>query len=333
VCGVQADADLPHTASASHRICLTLPMSSTVRYTSMNLTDGWASCFAWGSESALVAKRAHCAAQYGPYPFVSGPFELLSPDLLRWLSPRLPSWHSEAGHAPALRPAAQPSQPSLSVADPTPQVPASGQMCQFEDRLLGLTLASHPRLHLVNLAHSLGHMNVVNNRGEWLGPDSFAAHWVKRYDLFARLLEELSSIESTVSAVRRTGRRFCATTAARLARGGSAATAARSAGAFCNATRLQLRCRIWRSEFSQLAEFPCCRDWVSCSGPPRGAFVHWPKNRSKQLGWSEWHASRRSKQHPREALRRMLEHGGTFDRGAQSDRGAATESADRMGSR
>jgi len=205
--------------------------AGAVRYTSMNLTTGWAACFAWGSESALSAKRGYCPTSYGPYPFASGPFELLSPDLLRWAVPRLPD--AAAPQLPAASPALHPPQPPSP-----PRVGAWAQLCRFEDRLLGLTISSHPRVRLVNLAHSLGHMNVVGHNGEWLGADSFAAHWVKSADTFAHVLEDLGPAEATVAAVRRTIRKFCATTAARIRRGGKAASGARVAATHCNGTRL-----------------------------------------------------------------------------------------------
>ena len=55
--------DAPMT-SRLHLLVLVL----AVRYTSMNLTTGWAACFAWGSESALSAKRGYCPTSYGEAP-------------------------------------------------------------------------------------------------------------------------------------------------------------------------------------------------------------------------------------------------------------------------
>ena len=226
-----------------------------VRYTSMSLANRSAACFAWGCRTALSLKRRACPSLFGPFPFVSGPLQVLSADVVAWVAPRLD--RHEAQH------------------------------CQFEDRLLGLALTSHPSLTMVNLAHTTGRMNVVNNQGEWLGAESFAAHWVKRHDLFARVLEDHSAMEPPAVAARR----FCATARARLSRGGSGATAAAAAARFCadapGAWRLQLACAPWRQEYDELSQYPCCHEWASCTGPPRGAVVHWRKNRSR-LRWQAW---------------------------------------------
>ena len=236
----------------------------------MNLSSGWGDCFAWGSVSALELKQRHCPSFFGPYPFVSGPFELLSQDVVRWITPRLPlagGFQSDATHR---------------ASTSSPFVPASMQRCQFEDRLLGLVLALHPRIRLVNLAGTIGpRMNVISGRGEWHGPDSFVAHWVRRNDLFERLASEYLAIEDTTGRVRRNGHTFCSAAASRVAQGGKTAEDAKAAAAFCSHMRLKLRCQSWSSEFELLRRFPCCQDWESCVAPPRGAFVQWRRNRSR----------------------------------------------------
>ena len=136
--------------------------AGTLGYTSIRLPTLEAGCWARGAAGALRLKRQSCrSTDFGPYPFASGPLELLSSDVVAWLAPRLRS--------------------------------VRGQRCQWEDRLVGLALTDRANLTLVNLWRAVGNMNVVTTRGKWLGADAFVAHWVRSPNRFSRVIEELAS--------------------------------------------------------------------------------------------------------------------------------------------
>lgn len=240
-----------------------LAYGGAVSYTFLNETTRLADrrCWARSAGRALRLRSDPWCSGFGPYPFAGGPLELLSAEMLAWLAPRL--------------------------------VPRATDSCQFEDRLLGREVASHPgRVHLVNLMPTVGGMNVVTGRGEWRGPDSpVAAHWVKSRTRFERAADDFSSLRAvrsgpaSVCTVASPEQGFCV----------SKGPGGGSFGSSGDVATLQLRlpCQSWATEFPSLADFPCCHAWLSCRGPRP---TESPESKSRRRGtWAEWEKARNTR--------------------------------------
>ena len=173
-----------------------------VRYSSVNMTNLEGVCFASGATYAIRYRRKYCAGPRfaGPFPYVEGPLEILSPDVQSFLSQR-------------------------ARMDPR-------QRCHYEDLYVGMLIAQHPQLSLVNLATLLGRKDIYEpGRREYLGPDSFVAHWVRSQAAYERVEADFDTAQRVRSASGNT-----------------------------------LRCAPWAESFPPLREhFPCCvQNWTLC---------------------------------------------------------------------
>ena len=169
-----------------------------VRYSSLNTTNLEGACFASGANGAVRYRARYCpqAEIAGPYPYVEGPLELLSPSVQQHLAP-------------------------LALSDPR-------QRCHYEDLYVGIHIASHPNISLVNLERLLGRKDIYLPRHtEYIGPDALLAHWVRSEVAF-------DQVEHDFVRKRR--------------RIGSSA----------------IQCAPWAQTFPPLEKFPCCRKWVVC---------------------------------------------------------------------
>ena len=159
--------DLPPLRSLLARLPSGPVYGGIVHYSSVNTSNLEGGCFspgAWGAVRARTVGRAaaRCAALEGPYPYVEGPLEILSPDVAGFLGMRA----ERDGR----------------------------QRCHFEDLYVGRYIAAHPALSLVNLDSMLGHKDVWHPpSGAWLGADSFLAHWVRTDEAFGRVTERFAA--------------------------------------------------------------------------------------------------------------------------------------------
>ena len=172
-----------------------------VHYSSLNTTNLEGACFASGGLNAIKSRRRRCSGPEfaGPCPYVEGPLEILSPEVMRFLSE----------HA---------------AVDPR-------QRCHYEDLYVGIAIAGHASLSLVNLERLLGRKDVyIPGRREFVGADSMLAHWVRSEDAFKRVVNGFERTRGLRS------RRSNA-----------------------------LQCAPWASAFPPLRDgFPCCHDWHVC---------------------------------------------------------------------
>lgn len=130
---------------------------------------------------------------------MEGPLEILSPSVQAFLAKR-------------------------AVVDPR-------QRCHYEDLYIGIAIAAHPSLSMVNLERLLGRKDIYNpGSSTYIGADSLIAHWVRTDDAFVR-------VQAGFETARRT----------------------HAAGSS------QLQCESWATSFPPLREhFPCCHDWRIC---------------------------------------------------------------------
>ena len=172
----------------------------TVHYSSLNTTNLEGRCFASGGFNAVRYKQRYCAQREmaGPYAYVEGPLEILSPPAMRFLA-------TQVAVDPRMR-------------------------CHYEDLYVGVALAQHPQLTLVNIERLIGRKDIYQmGRKEYLGPDSLLAHWVRSEEAFRKVSADFERKRSMRAA------------------GSSAVT-----------------CAPWRSTFAQLRHFPCCQNWTVC---------------------------------------------------------------------
>ena len=172
-----------------------------VRYSSINTTNLEGACFSSGGRLAMRYRSRYCKQPEirGPYPYVEGPLEILSPEVQQHLAPR-------------------------AVADPR-------QRCHYEDLYVGIHIAAHPQISLVNLERLLGRKDIYEPRHtEYIGPDALLVHWVRSEAAFGQ-------VERTFERKRKN---------AELAAEG------------------RLSCAPWISSFPPLADFPCCHNWTVC---------------------------------------------------------------------
>ena len=153
--------DLPPLLSLLENVLAPIPgpvFGGIVHYSSINLTNLEGVCFAHGANAAIGRKARQCpgAGVGGPYPYVEGPLEILSPEVMRFLHDR-------------------------AEVDPR-------QRCHYEDLYVGAAIAQHPALSLVNLDTMLGRKDIYEpGRREYVGADSMLAHWVRSEEAFARV--------------------------------------------------------------------------------------------------------------------------------------------------
>jgi len=195
--------DLPPLLDLLSRLPSGPVYGGIVHYSSVNTTNLEGGCFSSGAYGAVrkryVGREAKvCSQLAGPFPYVEGPLEILSSDVQRFLAPR-------------------------ALVDPR-------QRCHYEDFYIGMYLAEHPELSLVNLDGLLGHKDVwQSGTGRWLGTDGFLAHWVRTDEAFRRVSDGFAR--------------------ARQLRHPDA---------------MAMRCGRWADSFEALYQFPCCHNWTIC---------------------------------------------------------------------
>lgn len=221
--------------------------AGAIRYSCLNtstLACG-GRCFALGAQGGLdLRAQGQCRGDVGPFPFLLGPLELLSHEVLTWATPKLEDLRG--------------------------RMLATAAACPAEDPLLGFVLSGHPNVSLVDLSGSVGGFDVISSPSRWSGAPSFLAHRVGTEQSF-RLARRDFNVSRHISAG---FDRYCETRTTTFRRG-TKKTRARKWHAieqrrFCTAAasgRLRLPCQKWLSVFSALNAFPCCHGWDLCETP------------------------------------------------------------------
>lgn len=222
--------------------------AGVVRYTHLNASTLMGACWGLGAGAAVKLHRAACAGSgyLGPLPFVEGPLEVLSAELWRFVTISL----SRGRVADALALGRRSARYALEV------------LAYVEDRLLGYVVSQLDSVVLVNLAHTVRNMNVVDIHDEWAGADSFVAHHVRTREHF-----ELAVADFGRSSRQRREHHCAAGRVRNNAVARFRCRKRRPVPAFNHSAPL-LSCADWSSEFPPLLEhFACCHGWTSCKGP------------------------------------------------------------------
>ena len=217
-----------------------------IYYTSINGTSanqlGAMPCYSnHGATGALGARYNDvqaCGGLRGPFPFASGPLELMSAPLRAWLVARTARAINSGLYSPEVN-------------------------AQVEDAQLGWEISHHPSVDVLDLNFAMARTNVRLDFGDtrWHGFEGLAAHKVDTRDDMQRISAQLNA-RTNLSLSSDLSSDLCA----------ALSTGERSV--WCPGGVPRMWCAPWALQLSELETFPCCREWNLCVPPGQRAARH-----------------------------------------------------------